>query len=146
MIARELGIEQHLSRFNVPTPSGHPDDVEFEFEVRNDDVHHVTVRWSGNGVGIYEVDRFSLGHPLAGDVLITHHRDVPGVVGRVGTILGRHGVNIAGMQLGRHGVGGEALMVLNVDDGIDEHILHEIKTTLDIDNAYVVSLPGVPDD
>ena len=146
MIARELGIEQHLSRFNVPTPRGHPEDVEFEFEVRNDDVHHVTVRWSGNDVGIYEVDRFSLGHPLAGDVLITHHRDVPGVVGRVGTILGRHKVNIAGMQLGRHGVGGEALMVLNVDDAIEDYVLNEIKTTLNIDNAYVVSLPGADDE
>ncbi|CAN5771161.1 hypothetical protein BH23CHL2_BH23CHL2_27620 [soil metagenome] len=145
MIARELGIEQHLSRYNVPAPRGHSEDVEFEFEVRNDDVHHVTVRWSGNDVGIYEVDRFSLGQALAGYVMITHHRDVPGVVGRVGTILGRHNVNIAGMQLGRHGVGGEALMVLNVDDPIEDHILHEIKTTLNIDNAYVVSLPGADD-
>ncbi len=138
MIASELKIEQHLARFNVPDGA----DVEFEFEVRNDDTHHVTIRWSGNDVGIYEVDRFSLGHPLAGDVLITHHRDVPGVVGRVGTILGRHGVNIAGMQLGRHNIGGEALMVLNVDDAISDELLDEIKTTLDIDNAYVVSLPG----
>ena len=138
MIAGELGIEQHLSRFN--NPEG--EDVEFAFEVRNDDTHHVTIRWSGNDVGIYEVDRFSLGHPLAGDVLITHHRDVPGVVGQVGTILGRHNVNIAGMQLGRHNRGGEALMVLNVDDAIDDRMLDEIKTTLNIDNAYVVSLPG----
>ncbi|MEZ4522552.1 MAG: phosphoglycerate dehydrogenase [Thermomicrobiales bacterium] len=141
MIARDLEIEQHLSRYN--TPEG--EDVEFAFEVQNDDTHHVTIRWSGNDVGIYEVDRFSLGHPLAGDVLITHHRDVPGVVGRVGTILGRHGVNIAGMQLGRHDIGGEALMVLNVDDAIGDEVLHEIKTTLDIDNAYVVSLPGAED-
>ncbi len=138
MIASELKIELHLSRYN--TPEG--EDVEFEFEVRNDDTHHVTIRWAGNDVGIYEVDRFSLGHPLAGDVLITHHRDVPGVVGQVGTILGRHGVNIAGMQLGRHGLGGEALMVLNVDDAIGSDVLNEIKTTLNIDNAYVVSLPG----
>lgn len=138
MIASELKIEQHLSRYN--TAEG--EDVQFEFEVRNDDTHHVTIRWAGNDVGIYEVDRFSLGHPLAGDVLITHHRDVPGVVGRVGSILGRHGVNIAGMQLGRHAIGGEALMVLNVDDAIDDAVLNEIKTTLNIDNAYVVSLPG----
>ena len=141
MVAAELGIEQHLSRFNVTEG----EDVEFEFEVRNDDTHHVTIRWSGNDVGIYEVDRFSLGHPLAGDVLITHHRDVPGVVGQVGTILGRHNVNIAGMQLGRHDRGGEALMVLNVDNTIDDRLLDEIKTTLNIDNAYVVSLPGADD-
>lgn len=139
MHAREAGIEQHISRFGVPDGSGA---VDFEFEVQNDESHHVTVRWSGNDIGIYEVDRFSLGHPLAGDVLITHHRDVPGVVGKVGTILGQHGVNIAGMQLGRHDRGGEALMVLNVDSAIPEAALTEIKSALNIDNAYVVSLPG----
>jgi D-3-phosphoglycerate dehydrogenase len=141
MIARQLGIEQNLSRFNVPEG----EDVEFEFEVRNEDLHHVTIRWSGNDVGLYEVDRFSLGYPLAGDVLITHHHDVPGVVGRVGTILGKHKVNIAGMQLGRHRQGGEALMVLNVDDPITAEVLSEIKTALGIANAYVVSLPGTDD-
>ena len=42
----------------------------------------------------------------------------PGVVGAVGMILGRHDVNIAGMQVGRHlpRRGGDAIMVLNVDD------------------------------
>src|SRR5690606_6351519 len=110
-----------------------------------DDTHHVTIRWSGNDVGIYEVDRFSLGQPLAGDVLITHHHDVPGVVGRVGTNLGKHRVNIAGMQLGRHGRGADALMVLNVDDPITPEVLAEIKTALNIENAYVVSLPGADD-
>jgi len=141
MIARRIGIELHLSRFNVPEG----EDVQFEFEVSNDDTHHVTIRWSGNDVGIYEVDRFSLGQPLAGDVLITHHHDVPGVVGRVGTILGKHRVNIAGMQLGRHGRGADALMVLNVDDPITPEVLAEIKTALNIENAYVVSLPGADD-
>ncbi len=141
MVARQSNIEQLLSRFNVPDGQ----DVEFAFEVRNDDTHHVTIRWSGNDVGIYEVDRFSLGQPLAGDVLITHHHDVPGVVGRVGTILGKHNVNIAGMQLGRHGRGEDALMVLNVDDAISDDVLAEIKTALNIENAYVVSLPGSDD-
>jgi len=67
---------------------------------------------------------------LAGDVLITHHRDQPGVIGQMGTILGRHGVNIAGMQVGRHERGGEALMVTNVDDAIPEDALAEAGPAL----------------
>ena len=90
---------------------------------------------------ITEVDRFSLPQALAGDVLITHHHDVPGVIGRLGTILGRYTVNIAGMQVGRHHRGGEALMVLNVDDPIPEAALAEIVATPGVANAYVVSLP-----
>ena len=82
--------------------------------------HHVTVVWDRHDAAIMEVDGFTLNSPLAGDVLITHHRDQPGVIGSVGTILARHDVNIAGMQVGRHlpRRGGEAIMVLNVDDAI----------------------------
>ena len=53
-------------------------------------------------------------------MLITHHRDVPGVIGRVGTILGRFEINIAGMEVGRHHRGDQALMVVNVDNIIPE--------------------------
>jgi len=117
--------------------------VEFSFETMTDadDNHHVTVRWENASAGIVEVDRFSLDRPLAGDVLITHHRDKPGMVGRLGTILGRYEVNIAGMQVGRHHRGGEAIMVLNVDDAISGEALTEILALDDITTAYVVSLP-----
>jgi D-3-phosphoglycerate dehydrogenase len=116
--------------------------VEFSFETDAEIAHHVTVRWSHGSAGIVEVDRFSLDRPLAGDVLITHHRDKPGLIGRVGTILGRHEVNIAGMQVGRHHRGGEAIMVLNVDDMIPGNALMEILAIDDVNTAYVVSLPN----
>ncbi len=105
--------------------------------------HHVTVRWDRNEAAIMEVDGFTLNSPLAGDVLITHHRDQPGVVGAVGMILGRHDVNIAGMQVGRHlpRRGGDAIMVLNVDDVVPAEALEELKGIPGITTAYVVSLP-----
>lgn len=139
MIASSHDIEQHLSRYSVLEGSA----IEFAFEVTNDSVHHVTVRWDADRIGIMEVNRFSLGQPLSGDVLITHHHDIPGIVGEVGTILGRHQVNIAGMQLGRHARGGEAMMVLNVDSAIPAPVLDDILATPAITNAYVVSLPAV---
>lgn len=119
----------------------------FSFEVvdtvGNPQSHHVTVRWDRSEAAIMEVDGFTLNSPLAGDVLITHHRDQPGVVGAVGTILGRHDVNIAGMQVGRHlpRRGGDAIMVLNVDDVVPPEALEELKQIPGITTAYVVSLP-----
>jgi D-3-phosphoglycerate dehydrogenase len=97
--------------------------------------------WDRRTAGIVEVDRFALDRALAGEILITHHRDVPGIVGRVGTIMGLYRVNIAGMQVGRHHRGGEALMVLNVDDEIPQAALDEIKTIPGVETAYRVSLP-----
>ncbi|MFW6074957.1 MAG: phosphoglycerate dehydrogenase [Chloroflexota bacterium] len=137
MIASAQEIGQHMSRFSLP---GDPS-VRFEFRVENEAHHQVTIHWNGDEIGIYEVDRFSLGQPLAGDVLITHHHDIPGIVGRIGSILGSHNVNIAGMQLGRLSRGGEAIMVLNVDDPITDDLLEDILAYPDVENAYVVSLP-----
>jgi D-3-phosphoglycerate dehydrogenase len=114
---------------------------EFSFETAAGAQHHVTLRWQGDVIGIYEVDRFSLGQPLAGELLITHHRDQPGIIGQIGMVLGNHGVNIAGMQVGRHSRGGEAIMVLNVDGSIPQTALLEILKFDAIVTAYVVSLP-----
>jgi D-3-phosphoglycerate dehydrogenase len=114
---------------------------EFTFEVNGGDPHRVTVRWDGADAGILEVDRFSLERPLSGDLLITHHRDQPGIVGRIGMILGADGVNIAGMQVARHVRGGAAIMVVNVDDAISEAAQAEILQIDGIETAYVISLP-----
>jgi D-3-phosphoglycerate dehydrogenase len=137
LVAEELGI-------TVATLTGANDpDVEpsFSFEVLGETSHHVRVMWDRRTAGIVEVDRFALDRALAGEILITHHRDVPGIVGRVGTIMGLYRVNIAGMQVGRHHRGGEALMVLNVDDEIPQAALDEIKTIPGVETAYRVSLP-----
>ena len=105
------------------------------------DEHHVRVAGSGADAGIVEVDRYALDGALHGDLLITRHRDAPGVIGKVGTVLGRHEVNIAGMQVGRHHQGGEALMVLNVDDAIPPAAEAEIRAIDGLTAVYVVSLP-----
>ncbi|MEX2314480.1 MAG: ACT domain-containing protein, partial [Thermomicrobiales bacterium] len=125
-----------------PPASNDRNGVEFAFETAHEIEHHVTVRWENGTAGIVEVDRFSLDRPLVGDVLITHHRDRPGMIGKIGVILGRHEVNIAGMQVGRHHRGGEAIMVLNVDDAIPREALDEIMAIDDVSTAYVVSLPN----
>lgn len=137
LIARDLGME---IRVNAGTrdPKVEP---SFSFETTGEPSHQVRVSWDRKHAGIVAVDRFSLDRPLAGEVLITHHRDVPGVIGRVGTILGRHGVNIAGMEVGRHHRGGEAIMVVNVDDPIPDGALEEIQAIPGLERVYRVSLP-----
>ncbi len=121
---------------------------QFVFEVRGTSTHTVTVTWDRVHAGIVAVDRFSLERPLAGEVLITHHHDQPGVIGTLGTILSRYGVNIAGMQVSRHAPRREAMMVTNVDEPIPASALEEIRSSGAIEDAFVVTLPpfgGDPD-
>jgi D-3-phosphoglycerate dehydrogenase / 2-oxoglutarate reductase len=75
-----------------------------------------------------------------GVVLILENTDRPGIVGRIGTLLGSHGVNIATMSLSRNQAGGSALTVLNLDTAPSEELLAEIRTSGDIHSAQVIKL------
>ena len=75
-----------------------------------------------------------------GVVLVLENTDRPGIVGRVGTLLGEHGVNIATMSLSRNEAGGTALTVLNLDTVPDDALLAAIRGSEDIRSAQVVQL------
>jgi D-3-phosphoglycerate dehydrogenase / 2-oxoglutarate reductase len=75
-----------------------------------------------------------------GVVLVLENTDRPGMVGRIGTLLGGHGVNIATMSLSRNQAGGTALTVLNLDTAPSEKLLTEIRASEDIHSAQVIQL------
>jgi D-3-phosphoglycerate dehydrogenase len=75
-----------------------------------------------------------------GVVLVLENTDRPGMVGRIGTLLGAHGVNIATMSLSRNQAGGRALTVLNLDTRPSPELLAEIAASEDIHTAQVVEL------
>ncbi len=66
--------------------------------------------------------------------------DRPGMIGRIGTLLGTHGVNIATMSLSRNQAGGRALTVLNLDSAPPSALFDEIAASDDIHSAQVVEL------
>ena len=76
----------------------------------------------------------------SGPLLFTYHRDRPGMIGRVGTLLGAGDVNISGMHVGRLAPRDRAMMVLTLDDPVPPHILAQIRAEPDIERAYSVVL------
>src|SRR6266436_3855505 len=75
-----------------------------------------------------------------GVILVLENTDRPGIVGRIGTLLGEHGVNIATMSLSRNQAGGTALTVLNLDTMPDDALLKKIRASDDIKSAQVIQL------
>jgi D-3-phosphoglycerate dehydrogenase len=73
-------------------------------------------------------------------MLITRHRDMPGIIGKLGSLLGDHNVNIASMQVGRKIVRGEAVMVLSIDDPIPTNLLESILEVEGITSSDPVTL------
>jgi D-3-phosphoglycerate dehydrogenase len=75
-----------------------------------------------------------------GVVLLLKNKDRPGIVGYLGTLMGKHHLNIASMSLSRDTVGGQALTVLNLDSVPPPQVLEEIQKDPDISNVKVVIL------
>jgi D-3-phosphoglycerate dehydrogenase / 2-oxoglutarate reductase len=90
-----------------------------------------------------EVDGFDLELDAEGILLFFRYVDRPGVVGRIGTILGRAGVNIAGMQVSRRSAGGEALMTLTVDSPAPAELLHEAADKIGATASSAVDLRDI---
>ena len=94
-------------------------------------------------LGSFQLDAY-----LDGLLLIFRHRDVPGLIGYIGTIFGNHNVNIAHMALGRENntPGGEAVAVLNLDNEPSAAALAEVANHPDVTGIELVMLPraGTP--
>jgi len=103
--------------------------------------HSVTGALMGDGdIHITAIDGFPINVPPSNHMLFTLHRDMPGLIGDIGSLLGKFNVNIASMQVGRKIVRGDAVMVLSIDDPLPEGILTEIKKVPGIRDAYTVTL------
>ena len=86
-------------------------------------------------VGPFRVDVVAEGR-----FLVSFHEDRPGVVGRIGTILGEADVNIASMQVGRDAPRGRAMMFLSVDDPVSEILLGRLRQVVGMTELRYVEL------
>lgn len=89
-------------------------------------------------------DGYRLESFLDGRLLVFSHKDVPGIIGSVGTILGSNGVNIAQMAVGREGdsPGGDAIGVLSLDGDVPETVMKELMEMEAITQAKIIELPA----
>ncbi|MBI3323598.1 MAG: phosphoglycerate dehydrogenase [Candidatus Omnitrophica bacterium] len=89
---------------------------------------------------IVKYNQFHVDAVPSGSMLIVRNQDKPGMIGRMGTILGSGGVNIASMTLGRTTQGGDALVIINVDQPVPDAVLAELKRTPSVLYAKQIQL------
>ena len=93
---------------------------------------------------LLEFDGIDIETPLEGNLLVCRNLDVPGVIGKIGSILGEHGVNIANFALGRERSGPKpvkALAVVQVDAPVQGAVLDDLMKIEAMLEARPVSLP-----
>jgi len=91
-------------------------------------------------VRIVQIDHFDVEAQPEGYILLVSNKDVPGIVGQIGTILGENKVNIAGMTLGRDLPGGQARTLIKIDSGLSDALMSEIKRSKNILDVKLIKL------
>lgn len=89
---------------------------------------------------IVMVNGFPIEAEPTGYILYFRNYDRPGVIGKIGTILGDAGINIAGMRLGRFKPGEEAIALLNVDQPVPDEVVAKIRKLPNIIEAKMLNL------
>lgn len=144
LIAKQWGLE--VTERTSTEPEHYANLVTLR--VRADGEEHLlagTITWGEER--IVHVDRYATDFAPYGYILICHNMDRPGMIGRVGTILGNAGVNIRDMDVGPQGTErhaqrprGQALMVLSLDDAVPSWALDQIRESQDIFDLTMAKL------
>ena len=99
----------------------------------------------GDAPRLLHVDGIDIEAPLERNLIFLRNRDVPGVIGKVGTILGEESINIADFSLGRRAEKDsdqprEAIAVVHVDGSVTDQVLAKLRTIPAVQKAKAVRL------
>jgi D-3-phosphoglycerate dehydrogenase len=141
VIARERGIE--LSETTSTVSRDYVSLISLRAETDDGDVTVAgTLLGKRNAERVLQVFDFDIEIPPARYMVFFTYEDRPGVIGKVGTVLGDRGINIATMEVGRKAAGGEALMGLTVDAPLGQEILDELSAAIGAQRTRFITLPG----
>ena len=140
IIARERGVA--VSEMRSALSSDYVNLIALRAETEDGEVSVAgTLVGKRNAERVMQVLGYDVEMVPAAYMLFFAYEDRPGVIGRVGTILGEHEINIATMDVGRPSRGGTALMALTLDSSVTPEIVEEIATAIGAPNAWFVVLP-----
>jgi len=130
LIASERGIKVTEKKTSKITDFANLISVEFDTAKKKYFV--MGTLFANKEPRIVKIDKYYVEAIPDGYMLIVSNKDVPGVVGKIGTLIGKHGVNIAGMSFGRDKKTGDAISLLNVDSEVPKNTLKKLKAAKDI--------------
>jgi D-3-phosphoglycerate dehydrogenase len=100
--------------------------VALRLKTSEEDLSVAGTLFGGGHMRLVDVDGVEVDTIPQGNVLMVRNEDTPGIVGRVGTVLGTHGINIARMGLGRKPGSGRAIMLIEVDSEVPATALEDL--------------------
>ena len=122
------------------TPKTFTNLVSVTLKTKNEERIVAGTLLAGYGERIVQIDQYPVDIAPNGNLLLISHNDKPGIIGKVGTLLGSNDVNIATMQVGRKVIGGSAIMVLTTDKSTPKEVLQQLIELPELTNAKELSL------
>ena len=119
-VAKELGLNLSESTINATTEFSELIIVEL---IKGDTKYRLAGTIIGKSARIVEIDKLFVDINISGKFLIVKNDDSPGVVGHVGSVLGKNNINIANLSLARNKSEGNALTVIELDSTPCESVL-----------------------
>ena len=138
MLARERGVT--VSEMRSTVSQDYVSLVSIRVETDDEPVTVQGTIIGRDSMRVIRIDDFDVEVGPAERMVFFRYVDRPGIIGKVGTIVGAAGVNIATMDVGRRAQGGEALMVLTVDSEVPGPVLGEVAAAIEANNIRAVSL------
>jgi len=138
IVARQRGL--HISERKTSESEPYANLISVEIDTDRGSVTVGGTLINGQPYIVRVDDQWVHIRPSNGHVIVTHHQDKPGMIGAIGTILGRVDINISEMQVGRERERGPAIMLVSVDAAVPPDVLQEIRALAGIENAKVVRI------
>lgn len=139
--ARAMAKQRGISLTEGETDSNSKYDAVIKITVKTEDTESTIAGVIENDIPkIIEIDGYEMNMRPEGLMSIIKYVDLPGTIGVIGGIMGKYNVNIGEMQVGRKIEGGEAVMVLKVDQEVTDEIIDELENTKDIHSAKAIKI------
>ncbi|MCH7565063.1 MAG: ACT domain-containing protein [Gemmatimonadetes bacterium] len=137
-MAQQRGIG--VSRAQLARRTDYTEFVEIVVKAERGDLRFAGALLGETHSRIVRIGEFHVDIVPAGTLIVLRNRDVPGVIGRVGTLLGDHGINIAEYHQARQAKGGDALAAVAVDGDVDTAVRDALLELDEVSKAVVVRL------
>ncbi len=137
-IAENRGIA--LSSTTHPVPHDYTNLITFRAGAGDQDICVSGTLFSEKNQRIVSVNNFRVEFKPEGNLIYIINKDVPGVVGKVGTLLGDREINIAEYNLARTSSGGKAMAIITVDTPLDAETLKFLQSYREMEEVRQIKL------
>jgi D-3-phosphoglycerate dehydrogenase len=138
VIAEERGIKVVESKSKKAEDFSHL--VTSKVRTKNKGLAIAGALFANNEPRIVRIDGYYVDIAPEGFMILISNKDVPGIVGQLGSLLGKNKINIAAMTFGREKQGGKAISVCNVDSEVSPKVLAALKKIKNIYDARLIKL------